>query len=126
MGKPDFSGEWALNKPASTLSPGASTVQSATWLIEHREPRFHHKASFAFEGGPRDYEYELQTGGPDTPWDDDALIVTFKQPLPTGEPGEMTVSFRYELIENGRRIRASERVRGTSWDQDNVWIFDRR
>ena len=38
----------------------------------------------------------------------------------------MTVAFRYELVDDGRRIRASEQVRGTSWDQDNVWIFERR
>ena len=49
MLKPDFSGDWVLNKDASTLSPGANTVQSAQWRIEHREPAFHHKGSFVFE-----------------------------------------------------------------------------
>jgi hypothetical protein len=38
----------------------------------------------------------------------------------------MTGSFRYELTDGGRCIRAAEQVRGTSWDQDNVWIFERR
>ena len=123
MLKPDFSGEWVLNKGASTLSPGASAVQSAHWLIEHREPVFHHKGSFAFETGTRDYEYELQTGAPALQWDGDVLVVTFEEPVPAGT---MTVSFRYELIDDGRRIRASEQVRGTSWDQDNVWVFERR
>jgi hypothetical protein len=136
MHRPDFSGEWVLNRQASTLSPGADTVQSGLWLIDHREPVFHHKASFVMEAGPRDYEYELRSDGPEMPgadqeaspggwltWDGHALVVTFREPIPAGQ---MTVSFRYELIDDGRRIRALEQVRGTSWDQDNVWIFERR
>jgi hypothetical protein len=136
MHKPDFSGEWVLNRQACTLSPGADTVQSGHWLIDHHEPVFHHKASFVMEAGPRDYEYELRSDGPALPgtdqeaspggwlnWEGDALVVTFREPIPTGL---MTVSFRYELIDDGRRIRASEQVRGTSWDQDNVRIFERR
>ena len=43
--KPDFSGEWILNRQASTLSPGADAVQSGVWRIEHREPTFRHKAA---------------------------------------------------------------------------------
>jgi len=136
MHKPDFSGEWVLNRQASTLSPGADTVQSGLWQIDHHDPVFHHKASFVMEGGPRDYEYELRSDGPGVPsadqeaaqggwlqWDGGALVVTFREPIPTGL---MTVSFRYELMDDGRRIRASEQVRGTAWDQDNVWIFERR
>jgi hypothetical protein len=126
MRKPDFSGEWILDKEASRLSAGANTVQSARWVIEHREPVFRHKGSFVFETGTRDYEYELQTGAPALQWHGDALVVTFREPLPDGLAGTMTVSFRYELIDDGSRIRASEQVRGTSWDQDNVWIFERR
>jgi len=126
MLKPDFSGDWVLNKGASTLSPGANVVQSARWLIEHREPVFHHKGSFVFQTSARDYEYELQIGGPAAQWDGDTLLVTLQEPVPDGSQGTMTVSFRYELIDDGRRIRASEQVRGTSWDQDNVWIFERR
>jgi hypothetical protein len=38
----------------------------------------------------------------------------------------MAISFRNELIDGGRRLRASETLRGTDHDQDNVWIFDRR
>ena len=121
--RPDFSGEWILNRPACTLSPGADTTQSAVWRIEHREPTFHHKASMVMDDGPREFEYELHSDVPDSGlrWDDDALVVTFTNPLPEGE---MTISFRYELIDEGRRLRASEEVRGVPWAQDNVWIFD--
>jgi hypothetical protein len=77
------------------------------------------------ESGPREYEYELRSDAPDSGlrWDNDALVVTFVNELPDGE---MTVSFRYELMDEGRRLRASEQVRGVPWAQDNVWIFDRR
>jgi hypothetical protein len=121
--RPDFSGEWILNRPACTLSPGADTAQSAVWHIEHREPAFHHKAVFVMESGPREYEYELQSDVPGSGlrWDGDALVVTFTNPIPEGE---MTILFRYELIDDGRRLRASEEVRGVPWAQDNVWIFD--
>ena len=133
--KPDFSGEWVLNKAASTLSAGADAVQSARWSIDHREPVFRHKASFVSALERKKYEYELRSDAPgmadgaeggSIEWDGDAVVVTFRHPVPDGAPGLMTVSFRYELTDGGRRIRASEQVRGTSWDQDNVWIFERR
>ena len=38
--KPDFSGEWVLNRPASTLSPGSDGVESGVVRIDHREPMF--------------------------------------------------------------------------------------
>jgi hypothetical protein len=44
--RPNFSGEWTLNRQASTLSSGADAAQSGLWQIEHREPTFRHKASF--------------------------------------------------------------------------------
>ena len=124
--RPDFSGEWVLNRQACTLSPGADTAQSATWNIDHREPAFRQKALFVMEGGPREYEFELRSDDPASGlrWDDDVLVVTFENKLP--DHGDMVVSFRYELIDGGRRLRAAEQVRGVPWAQDNVWIFDRR
>lgn len=133
--KPDFSGEWILNRQASTLSKGADMVQSGIWRIEHHEPIFRHKARFVFESDSREYEYELRTdvlevvsaheGGrtiSSLQWDGDALVVTFRT---QHAHGEMTVAFRNDLIDGGRRLRAVEQLRGTDHDQDNVWIFDR-
>jgi hypothetical protein len=134
--RPDFSGEWILNRDASTLSQGADAVQSGVWRIEHREPTFRHKAAFAFQNGPREYSYELQTDGREVvaehqgariistlQWQGSALVVTWRTQR---SDSEMTVSFRYELIDAGRRLRAVEQLRGTDHDQDNVWIFDRK
>ena len=61
--KPDFSGEWTLNRQASTLSPGAAAVQSGVVRIEHRDPTFRYKASFVTASGPLQYEYELHSDG---------------------------------------------------------------
>lgn len=62
-GRPDFSGEWTLNRQASTLSPGADAVKSGVVRIEHRDPTFRYKATFVSEGGPLQYEYELLSDG---------------------------------------------------------------
>jgi hypothetical protein len=36
------------------------------------------------------------------------------------------MSWRYELLDGGRRLRAIEQLRGSGREQDNVWIFERR
>ncbi len=135
--KPDFSGEWILNRAASILSPGADGMQSGTVRIDHREPMFRYAATFSAAGGtPIKYAFELPSDGREVAsgpqgaramgtlrWDADALILTSRIERPGGE---MTIVFRYELVDAGRRLRAVERLRGTDHDQDNVWIFDRR
>jgi hypothetical protein len=51
-----------------------------------------------------------------------ALVATWRI---QGPYGEMTISFRYELQDGGRRLRAAEQFRGAGRDQDNVWVFER-
>jgi hypothetical protein len=133
--KPDFSGEWTLNRQASTLSPGADAMQSAVVRIEHREPMFRYKASFVSASGSLQYEYELLSDGREIVvtqqgittvsslrWEADALVATWRIQRPDGE---MTISFRHELLDGGRRLRAAEQLRGSGRDQDNVWMFER-
>ena len=134
--RPDFSGEWILNRQASTLSPGADTVQTGVWTIEHRDPVFRHKAALVRAGKPFHYEYELQADGREVigtqqgartvtslRWEGNALVMTSQIER---SDSVRRVSFRYELTDAGRRLRAAEQVRGTDHDQDNVWMFDRR
>jgi|SRR5206468_877329 len=134
--KPDFSGEWVLNRAASTLSPAAAAMESGVVRIEHREPLFRYKAAFVGGGQPIDYAYELQTDGLEVAgggqgrtfvsslrWDGSTL--EFASKIQRAD-GEMTIVFRYELLDDGRRLRAMERLRGGGRDQDNIWIFDRR
>ena len=136
QGRRDFSGEWILNRQASTLSPGADGVQSGSVQIEHREPTFRYKATLVSGSNRTAYEYDLQTDGRDVAgtapgpasvsslrWEGDTLVLTARITTPKGET---LVTFRYELLDDGRRLRGVERLRGPGREQDNVWIFDRR
>ena len=58
-------------------------------------------------------------------WDGEALVLASTVEGPEAGAA-LSVGFRYELVETGRRLRATERLRGRGRDQDNVWIFDRR
>src|SRR3954471_20267413 len=62
--KPDFSGEWQLNRQASALSAVvASAAQSGALRIEHHEPGFKCQMTIVFEGKPFETKYELLTDG---------------------------------------------------------------
>ncbi len=135
--KPDFSGEWQLNPQASMLSPIVAPVaQSGTLRIEHKEPNFKCQMTIVLDGKPVETKYELLSDGREIVaseqghrsvsslrWDGDALVGTWRVEIPNSE---MTISFRYELEDGGRRLRASEQLRGGGRDQDNVWVFERR
>jgi hypothetical protein len=134
--KPDFSGEWRLNREASVLSPAVAPVaQSGTLRIEHHEPNFKCQMTIVLDGKPFETKYELQTDGREIVsteggrrtvstlrWDGDALVATWRI---ESQNGEMTIAFRYELQDGGRRVRASEQLRGRGRDQDSVWVFER-
>ena len=136
--KPDFSGEWTLNRQASSLSPAAAAMQSGTVRIEHREPMFRYAATLMAGGTPIEYAYELSTDGKEVAatqqgrrsvsslrWDGNALVFVSKIEGPDPDR-TITINFRYELLEVGRRLRAVEQLRGGGRDQDNVWMFERR
>jgi hypothetical protein len=134
--KPDFSGEWKLNVQASALSPiVAPAAQSGVLRIEHHEPKFAAHQTIVLDGKPFESKFELLSDGRDVVadgggrrivsslrWDGDALVFTTRI---QGPDGEMTISFRYELQDGGRRLRAAEQLRGGGRDQDNLWVFDR-
>jgi hypothetical protein len=133
--KPDFSGEWILNREACSLSPGADAMRSGSARIDHHEPTFRYEATFTSDGDPAHVAYELLSDGREVVnkgegmtivsclrWEGEALIASWQIQRPDGE---MTISFRHELIDKGRRLRAVEVLRGTGRHQDNVWIFDR-
>jgi hypothetical protein len=118
MQKPDFSGEFTLNVGASTLSPVvAPVVQSGFVRIEHREPTISVHLSITMDSKPFDVRFERASN-----WDSEALAFIDRTDTPNGQ---LTISFRYELEDSGRRLRATERLRGAGREQDNVWVFDR-
>lgn len=129
--KRDFSGDWVLDRQACSLSSGADGIQSATVQIDHREPTFHYKGTFTGEGGSINSEYELQTDGREVTgahgpitvvsrlsWEGDALVVSMRI-------GEMSIRFQYELLDDGRGLRATEQLCAPEREQDNVWMFER-
>jgi hypothetical protein len=129
--KPDFSGDYILNRQASTLTPGAAgAISSGVMHIEHREPIFRYRLTYFVHDKPLDVSFELATDGREAQlieegqptmislrWDGDALVFT--------ECGQGTVTFRHELLENGRHLRITEQNRGMGRDQDNIFIFER-
>ena len=130
--KPDFSGEWTLNRQASVLSPVVAPAgPSGAIRIEHDEPRFKCHMTIVFDGKPVESRYELLSDGREVAathegrqivsrlqWDGDALVATWRI-------ADVTISFRYALEDGGRRLRATENLRGGGRDQDSVWVFDR-
>jgi len=133
--KPDFSGEYVLNPQASALGGGAAAVRSAILRIEHREPMVRCQGAFTFDGTSFDYVLERVSDGreivdgkepPTTSslrWDGDALVFIDRT---DAADAAVTMSWRYELDDGGRRLTAIERIRGGGRDQDNVWVFERR
>jgi hypothetical protein len=131
--KRDFSGEYVLDRTASALSAGAAAVQSAVMRIDHREPVFRCSANFVFvDGKTFPFSFELLTDGREAAggesevsrmyWQDDALVSEYR----TTTPEDVVImSWQYELIDSGRGLQATERIRGGGRDQDNVWRFAR-
>jgi hypothetical protein len=129
--RPDLSGHWVLNREACTLSPGASGVRSASLRIEHHDPAIRCSARFVFDD-TNAFEFTTErTASPGAVepavdggahWDADGLVFTDFMGEP---PALVTMTWRYELLDEGRRLRAVECMRGGGRDQDNIWAFDR-
>ena len=123
--KPNFSGEYILNRSASVLGAAASSIATALLRIDHDEPRFRCSGRFATVADAFEFTFELFTDGREGStghWQEDALITEFRIGTPEA-PAVMT--WRYELSDAGRRLRATERICGGGRDQDNVWEFRR-
>ena len=81
MTKPDFSGEWALNVEASSLSPiVAPVVQRGFVRIEHREPTVSVYLSITMQGEPVEVRFQRPSN-----WEGDVLAFTDTVPTPDGE-----------------------------------------
>jgi hypothetical protein len=135
--QPDFSGEWVLNRQESTLPPPVSNVESGVLRIEHREPSFSFHRTYVIAGTPRDAAFTRRTDGAESSetgpqglvtvstlrWDRTALVLAMRIKTPGGDA---TNDVRYELIDGGKRLRATEQGRSAMGNHDAVWIYDRR
>ena len=130
-GKPDFTGDYVLNRQASTLSPGgADAIQSGKVHINHLEPNFQYRVSYMVHDQPLSFQFEMVTDGRESQiiededptqislrWDGDALLFV--------QRNQGTITFRHELLEAGRVLRVTEQNRGMGRDQDNTFVFER-
>ena len=128
--KPNFSGEYALDLKTSTLEGGAASARDAVLRIDHHEPMIRIESKFVFFDKTFAWSMHRQCDGRELTdasdpravsslsWDDDALLFVYR--------ADVTTRWRYELEDSGRRLKATEEIRGGGRDQDNVWSFDRR
>ena len=135
--RPDFSGEWVLNRQESTLPPPVSAVESGVVRIEHREPTFTFHRTYVIGGTPREASFTRATDGIEVTetgpqgipsvstlrWDGAALVLAMRIKGPGFEAAN---DVRYELLNGGRRLRATEQGRSPQGNHDAVWIYDRR
>jgi hypothetical protein len=131
--KPDFSGEWVLNRKASHLTGGASAMETGILRIDNRDPKcgFQMSMSAGSEAVERAWECSLSDEIPVVTngfysrlfWEGDALVFE----CGSKGPDEMwSMLWQYELLESGQRLRAVEQMRGRGSDFDNTWIFEKR
>jgi hypothetical protein len=136
--RPDFSGEWVLNRQKSVLPPPVSGVESGVVRIEHREPSFRFQRRYVIAGTPREASFAVRTDGAEVTetspqglpttftlrWDGSAMVLAMRI---KGPKFEATNDVRYELLNDGHRLRATEQGRSPQGgDHHAVWIYDRR
>ncbi len=134
--RPDFSGEWALDRAASSLQAEMSAVESGVIRIQHREPSFGFSRTFVIKTQPIETSFEIQTDGRDVTnsnrgltsrsrleWQGQSLLLTVLIDAPRGTVSNVV---RYELLDGGRTLRAVEDVGGAAPTHHNVWMFARR
>jgi hypothetical protein len=133
--KPNFSGEYVLDRDASKLEGGAASARGAVLRIDHYDPMIRIDAKFEFFDKTFAWSMQRTSDGrekinPSDPrnisslrWDNDALLFTDRT---TGPGAEVTMTWRYSLVDDEGRLQATEQIRGGGRDQDNIWIFARR
>ncbi|HEY7236311.1 MAG TPA: hypothetical protein VH539_19275 [Gemmatimonadaceae bacterium] len=131
--KPNFSGDYVLNRSASVLGPAANAIVTARIRLTHDEPRFCCSARFVSDDNAMEFTFERFTDGRATAvsdhetsrcyWDGDALVSEDR--FGTAEAA-VAMTWRYDLFGDGRHLRATEQIRGGGRDQDNVWAFERQ
>ena len=131
--KPDFSGDWVLDRQASHLTGGASAMETGVLRIDHRDPKcgFQIHMSAGGESVERAWESTLsdeilvvESGFYSRlSWEEDVLIFECGS---KGADETWSMLWRYQLLDSGRGLQAVEQMRGRVGDFDNTWIFKKR
>ncbi len=135
--RPDFSGEWVLNRQRSQLQmPGAAALERGLARIEHREPQFRFHRVWVYGGQEDTLSWERKTDGIEVAgndgqmrtfsrlfWEGDTLVFVTRFVTPRGEA---TNTVRYRLKDGGRTLEAAESFRGPRVSYDNLWVLEKR
>jgi hypothetical protein len=133
---PNFSGDFVLDRAASVLQAESAAVESGTLRIEHRGPAFRFARTFIVKQSPFETAFDIATDGREVArevagrssrarleWQGRSLLLTVLIDTPRGEVSNIV---RYELLDDGRMVRAIEDVGGAAPTHHNIWIFVRR
>jgi len=134
MAKPDFSGVWKFNRARSSLQ--IPPPDSTTFVINHKEPRFHLERTHIFSGNSDFFTIDLLTDGNSVElthagarirarlyWDDEALVF-YSELIRDDVRGTNVVWYR--LTEEGQTFIAFERLSFEGHNHENNWVFDRQ
>jgi hypothetical protein len=136
--KPNFTGDWVLDLPSSRLHQDFAALEKGTARIAHDEPSVSFERTFTIKGRTNEVSYVVTTDGREhrsaapsggvtiatMTWDANALIL--RQRITDPKVGELSNDVRYELLDEGRTLRATEDFTGAGRTHHNVWIFRRR
>jgi hypothetical protein len=136
--RPNFTGDWTLDLKISQLHEDYRALERGVVRIDHREPTFTFRRTYFVKGQPSEGSYDVTTDGRDhrgvSPngsetvstmrWEQTALVV--HQRIFDPKAGQLNNKVRYELIDDGRTLRATEDFDGGGRAHHNVWIFRRQ
>jgi hypothetical protein len=136
--KPNFGGDWVLDLASSRLHPDFAVIESGTVRIIHNEPSFSFHRTFVVKGQPSQVSYELTTDGrqhrstspsgavtlAEMRWEQAALVL--RQRITDPKAGELSNEVRYELLDDGRTLQATEDFKRAGRSHHNVWVHRRR
>jgi hypothetical protein len=136
--QPNFTGDWTLDLKNSQLHEDYRALERGVVRIDHREPAFTFRRTFVVKGQPFETSYDVTTDGrehrgmgPDgavtvstMQWEGMALVV--KQRISHPKAGQLVNNVHYELVDDGRTLRATENFDGGGRSHHNVWIFSRQ
>ncbi len=135
--KPNFSGDYVLNKEKSQLvQQQAANLEKATLTIQHQGNSFKFNRVFTVKGKEEPFSYQLVIDGSEVQsdqgairnfsrilWESNTLVYQVRMVAPQGEATNVV---RYTLEQDGRVLRAEEVFRGPRLSYRNVWIFERK
>jgi hypothetical protein len=136
--RPNFTGDWTLDLKNSQLHEDYRPLERGVVRIDHREPTFTFRRTVFVKGQPYEASYDVTTDGRDhrgvSPngsetvstmrWEQMALVV--HQRMSDPKAGQLNNKVRYELIDDGRTLRATEDFEGGGRSHHNVWIYRRQ